>query len=90
VAVVNASYKWGYIFVCFALLLDVMYRGAVRHEAAWELLALVVMGGAVCAIYQAKHKALRPFQTKGCLLVLGVTLIVVVVLAIILAMIGRL
>jgi len=37
VAVENASYRWACTFVSFALLIDVMYRGAVRNEAAWDL-----------------------------------------------------
>lgn len=58
VAVESASYKWAYIFISFALLIDVMYRGLVRNEAAWDLMALVVVGGAVCAVYQARQKTL--------------------------------
>ena len=57
-AVENASYKWAYTFVSFALLIDVMYRGAVRNEAAWDLMALVVVGGAICAMYQVRQKTL--------------------------------
>lgn len=34
VAVENASYRWACGFVSFALLIDVMYRGMVRSEAA--------------------------------------------------------
>ena len=58
VAVENASYKWAYIFLSFALLIDVVYRGVVRNEAAWDLMALVVVGGIVCAVYQARQKTL--------------------------------
>jgi hypothetical protein len=50
-AVENASYKWTCIFLLFALLLDVVYRGAVRHEAAWDLMALVVVGTIIGTIY---------------------------------------
>ena len=55
-AVENASYKWAYIFISFALLIDLAYRGMVRNEAAWDLMALVVVGGAICAMYQVRHK----------------------------------
>ena len=58
VAVENASYKWGCIFLCFALLIDGAYRGMVRHEAAWDLLALACAPGAICIVYQACHKTL--------------------------------
>jgi hypothetical protein len=55
-AVENASYTWGLIFVTYALLIDVVYRSAVRNEAAWDLLALAMMPGIICTVYQARHK----------------------------------
>ena len=58
VTVENASFRWGYLFVTYALLIDVMVRGWVRHEAAWDLLALVAGGGAICTVYQASRKIL--------------------------------
>ena len=58
VAVENASYRWAYLVLTYALLVDVMYRGLVRHEAAWDLLALVIVGGAICTVYQARQKIL--------------------------------
>jgi hypothetical protein len=58
VAVENASYRWAYIVLTYALLVDVMYRGLFRHEAAWDLMALVIVGGAICTMYQARQKTL--------------------------------
>jgi hypothetical protein len=58
VAVENASYRWAYLLLTYALLVDVMYRGLFRHEAAWDLMALVVVGGAICTVYQASQKTL--------------------------------
>ena len=58
VAVENASYRWAYLVLTYALLVDVMYRGLFRHEAAWDLMALVIVGGAICAVYQARQKTL--------------------------------
>ena len=58
VAVENASYRWAYLVLTYALLVDVMYRGLVRHETTWDLMALVVVGGAVCTVYQARQKIL--------------------------------
>ena len=43
VAVENASFRWGFNFVLFALLADVMYRGLFRNEAAWDLMGLVII-----------------------------------------------
>ncbi len=73
VVVENAGYRWAYIFVTFALLADVAYRGLVRHEAAWDLLALVIMGGAVCPVHQVRQKALpdgRSWMPKAAILAL--------------------
>ena len=58
VAVANAGYKWACILLMYALLVDVMYRGIVRQEAAWDLLAFVIAGGAVCLIHQVRHRTL--------------------------------
>lgn len=56
VAVENASYKWACSFTCYALLIDMMYRAAVLNEAAWDLMALAVVPGIICTVYQARHK----------------------------------
>jgi hypothetical protein len=57
-AVENASYRLVYLFLAFALLLDVAYRSFVRQESAWDLLVLVIAAGALATLYQAKHKVL--------------------------------
>jgi len=58
VAVEYASYKWAYIFISYALFIDVAYRAAMRNEAAWDLMALVIGAAAVSTIYQARQKTL--------------------------------
>ena len=57
-AVENASYRWAYLFLSFGLLAAVAYRSFARGEQSWDLLALVVLGGALCAAYQAFHRLL--------------------------------
>jgi len=62
VATENASYRWAYLVLSFGLLLSVAYRSFVLGEAAWDLLALVVAGGAVAALYQGHYRVLsRPW-----------------------------
>jgi hypothetical protein len=56
VAIENASYKWACLFLCYALFIEVIYRGVVRDEAAWDLLFLTCVPGIVCSIYQARKK----------------------------------
>ena len=58
VAVENASYRWVYLVLTYALLVDVMCRGLFRKEAAWDLMALVIVGGVICTVYQARQKTL--------------------------------
>jgi hypothetical protein len=58
VAVENAGYRWVYFLVTYALLVDVMYRSLIRHEAAWDLMGLVVASGIFCAAYQYRRQTL--------------------------------
>jgi len=69
VAVENAGHRWAYILLSYALLIDVVYRGIARQEAAWDLLALVFVSAAVCTAYQARQKTLsRRWVMEGALI----------------------
>jgi hypothetical protein len=81
VAVENASYRWAYLLLTYALLVDVMYRSLVRHEATWDLLALVVVGGAVCTVYQARRKILAHGWVMKAVLVACIAGVIAAVLA---------
>ena len=54
----NVSYKFGYNLITFALLLDVIYRGLILNEAAWDLLGIIIISGLVMILYQYKQKIL--------------------------------
>jgi len=60
----NASYRLAYLFIAFALLLDVMYRSLVRRESPWELLAIIIVGGVVSTVYQGGHKVLTRHSVR--------------------------
>jgi len=64
VAVENASYRWGFFLLYCGLLYDAAYRAIVRHEAPWDLLALAIVSGAVCTLYQVRQKALTHGRAK--------------------------
>ncbi len=64
VAVENAGYRWAYLFLYFALLIDVAYRAVFRHEAVGDLLALLIVGGTACMIHQIRQKVWTRFQTR--------------------------
>ena len=58
VATENASYRWAYLVLSFGLLVSTAYRAFVRHESAWDLIALVILGGAVATFYQGRGQVL--------------------------------
>lgn len=58
VAVENASYRWAYLVLSYGLLVSTAYRGFVRDEASWDLLGLVLLGGAVSTFYQHSFRVL--------------------------------
>ena len=58
IAVENASFRWGYLLQAFGLLAAVAYRGFVRHESSWDLLAIVLLGGVAVTSYQATNRTL--------------------------------
>jgi hypothetical protein len=82
VAVENASYRWAYGLLTFALLVDVMCRSLFRNEAAWDLMALVVVGGVVATVHQARQRIL----TQGWVMKVVLAGCIVAVFAAILAM----
>ncbi len=81
VAVENASYRWAYLLLSFALLADVAVRSFLYREAAWDLLGLVVAGGAVTAAYQAAKRVLTRRWVYTILIVMGVAAVVAAVVA---------
>jgi hypothetical protein len=81
VVVEDASYRWAYSLLAYMLLADVMYRSMVHHEAAWDLMAMVILGGAVCTIYQAHQKVLAHGWVMKALLVACVAGVIAAVVA---------
>lgn len=82
----NASFRAGFIFLLFALLANVAYRGLFCNEAAWDLLALVVVSSGLSTVYQARQKIWgRDWGSKMALLGF-VSAIVAAVIAVILTL----
>jgi len=50
-----AADRLAYLAVSYGLLLIVIYRSFVRGDSAWDLLALVVIGGIVGVGYRVRH-----------------------------------
>jgi hypothetical protein len=86
VAVAHAANTWGLNFISFALLIDIMYRGVVFHEAAWDLFALLGASGAISTVYMARHKVLGQVLGWKVAIIGAVAAFVVAAIAAILAM----
>jgi uncharacterized membrane protein HdeD (DUF308 family) len=81
VAFENAGYRWGYLVLSFGLLALVAYRSFARHESPWDLLALVILGGAVGTVYQGYHHVLSKHWILSSVLALALAIVVAVVIA---------
>jgi len=80
-AVENASYRVAYLVLTYGLLVAVAYRGLVLGQASWDLLALVVAGGAITVGYQAFHRTV----SRRMLLVGGASALLAAAVAMLLA-----
>ena len=79
----NYSYSFGYKFITYALLLDVIYRSIKFNEAAWDLLGLVIVSGLVMTIYQYKQKILVKSWLKTICAISVITAIIAFIIAVI-------
>lgn len=57
VAVENASFKWAYYFLVWALLIDAWYRHKIRNEDIGDLVILACVSAAIGHVYLIRHKA---------------------------------
>ena len=55
-AVMRAGNTWSLNVVLYGLLIDIMYRALVWHEAAWDLFALLFASGFISLAHAARHK----------------------------------
>ena len=64
-AIENQSYRWAFYVFSYGLLAIVAYRSYVRGEAAWDLMALVLVGGGVASLYQFSQRVLTGRSAAG-------------------------
>lgn len=79
----NISYKFGYLFITFALLFDVAYRSLKLNEAPWDLLALIITSGLVTLLHQYKHKILGKSWIKKTIYVFAIAFIIAIVMVLV-------
>lgn len=78
----NTSYSYGYKFVAFALLLDIMYRSFRFNEAPWDLFAIIIISGFVMTVFQYKQKIIG----KSWIRTIALTFLIAIISAILLAL----
>ncbi|MGE5626539.1 MAG: hypothetical protein ACM3X7_00315 [Solirubrobacterales bacterium] len=77
----NISYKYGYNFITFALLFDVMYRSMRFHEATWDLLGLIIISGFIMTVYQYKQKILGKTWLKFTIITMAAAFILALIMS---------
>ncbi len=83
VAVAHAANTWGLNFISIAILIDIMYRSAVLHEAPWDLFALLGASSVISTIYMARHKVLgQVFGWRLAIVVVGTALVAAIAAAV--------
>lgn len=84
-AVENASYRVAYLVMSYGALVIAAYRGFVLQQSSWDLLALVVLGGATATVYQGRNKVLSRYWVMATI----AALILAGVLALVFALLRR-
>ena len=85
VAIDHAADRLAYLVISYGLLLAVAWRSFTRGEAAWDLLALVLLGGIVGGVYRLLNGAV----TRAWVVVAAVTAAAALVVAAVLALAAR-
>ena len=88
-AVENTAYRWAFGFLIFALLIDVAARSFFRNEAPWDLLFLVIAGGGVVGLYQAREHALPGHWGRRVVVATACGAVIAVVCALLAYFVGR-
>jgi len=79
----NASYRIAYLVMSFGLLVCVAYRSFVLQQSSWDLMGLVILGGATATLYQGTNKVLSRrwiLATVATFILAGIMAVVFVIL----------
>lgn len=77
-AVEKASHSIAYIFMSFALLVDVAFRAFKTGQSSFDLIAIVVLSGLISTIYQAKHRILNKSWIKTIIFAFSIAMFVAI------------
>ena len=80
----NISYSYGYKFITFALLLDIVYRSFRYNEAPWDLFAIIILSSFGMTLYQHRQIILGKIWLKVAALTFAIAIVsaIIVVLLI--------
>jgi len=79
----NASYRIAYLVMSFGLLVCVAYRSFVLQQSSWDLVGLVILGGAPATLKQGTNKVLSRrwiLATVATVILAGIMAVVFVIL----------
>ena len=82
VSVENASYRLAYLVMSYGLLLIVAYRSFALKEQAWDLMALVVVGGGVATVYQGTNGVLTSRSARIFVVAMAVAAVIAAAIAV--------
>jgi hypothetical protein len=69
---------WGLNFLVLAVLVDIVYRSVVFHEAAWDLFILLGLSGMVTVVFAARHDVRMIGWKSAIVMAVGVVVAAVV------------
>jgi hypothetical protein len=81
--IARVSCTYGYNFLAFGLLIDVIYRSLRFGEAPWDLLGLVIASGFVMTAYQFKQKILGRSWVKATVIISAAAAVVAALIVLI-------
>jgi DNA-binding CsgD family transcriptional regulator len=76
----NKSYSYGYKFISFALLLDIIYRSFMYNKSSWDLFAIIILSGSIMTFYQHKQKILSKIWLKTVVLTIAIAIVTAIII----------
>lgn len=80
VTIEKSSHSIAYLFMSFALLLDVAYRAFILGESSFDLLVIIVLSGVIATLYQARNRTLTPSWIKTTVMALAIAIVIAIMI----------
>ena len=79
--ILDTGNSLGFAVVLFALLADIIGRSVIYHEAAWDLFAIIFLGGGVSIAYAVHLRGWRNVMTRKSMAVAAISGIIAAIVA---------